>query len=475
MPPGLPRPLRGRSRETQWGFDYLTPSESEAVHTDGVLLFRMVWLYLIAEAVAEELNLPKPFMGLEQPKDPELCVRPQEMGLAPPPEGFASCWAMDAIKDLIREKEFYMWHLDQGPLGHEKRKPTTIMSSTPPPPDVLVTGPGHGMAAPPPREGSTLDSPWPSAAWSAWAPGLKAILKREVLSAVDSWTSVRCRALRDQENFLRHVVQGHVDFRRDCAACLAGAARGARHDRRSVHDAWVLHVDLMGPFAGGADEHGKVRYVLTGVLTIPDFTKVSQAIQQSEDLASGSTDIGNAASAGAVPSEDKVAAPADHMCVPLSSLGPPVSMFQVSPSEDEFADYEPSEAGAGEDVLALQEEPVELPISEAEQRAADRANQRWKAAAAALQLQDCPVLEVPLMRMLPDKCQQTVAQGLTAMMAHLAYEGFMIRRLHSDRGREFNNGAVQRLCRPSPKRTTRSKMVGLRVIMPVLRDEPEPY
>ena len=59
-----------------------------------------------------------------------------------------------------------------------------------------------------------------------------------------------------------------------------------------------------------------------------------------------------------------------------------------------------------------------------------------------------------MVRMLPDKSQQSVAQGLAAMMGHLRYEGFMLRRLHSDRGREFNNGVVQRLCRQRDLRQT---------------------
>ena len=265
MPPGLPRPVRGRSSNTQWGFEHLTPSEGEAIQEDGALMFRMVWLYLIAEAVAEELGKPKPFIGLEHPRDPEAWAQPEEMGLDVPSHGFASCWALDAIKDLIKEHKFYLWHFDQGPLGHEKRKPTTVMSSIPAPPDALVSGPGHGV--PSKQTEQKNGSSWPSSAWSAWAPGLKGILKREVVSALDAWCSEKCSALRDQENFFRHVVQGPVDFRRDCSACLAGAARIEWHRRKSVHDAWVLCVDLLGPFAEGADKHGKVRYALTGILT----------------------------------------------------------------------------------------------------------------------------------------------------------------------------------------------------------------
>ena len=436
MPPELPRPLRGRTLASQWGFDHLTPSEREMVLTDGILMFRMVWLYLIAEAVAAELHRPTPFFGMENPKDPETWACPEDLGFQVPDGGLASCWALEAIKDFAADHELYFWHLDQGPLGHEKRKPTAILSSIPPPPDVQVSGPGHGFCAE-----RTSPNSWPSSAWAAWAPGLKAIIKREVLSTVDAWSSEKCNALREQENFLRHVVQGHVDFRRDCAACLAGAARGSRHNRKSVHDAWVLNVDLMGPFSEGADEHGKVKYVLTGILTVPDFSCVTDAVRESDDIAAGSKDA---------PSVDPEAPglPAGvRDTVPLSSLGPQPSRVCSPIPESDLEEYEPSENGEDEDVLTLQPDEAVLPETEAEAAAVERANRRWQEAALALQLWECPVLEIPLLRMLPDKSQQTVSQGLAAMLAHLRYEGFMVRRLHSDRGREFNNGVVQRLCR----------------------------
>ena len=424
MPPDLPRPLRGRTVSTQWGWEYLTPSEKELIIADGILMFRMVWLYIIAEAVAEELNLPKPFFGLEHPKDPETWACPRDLGFQAPEEGLASCWALDAIKDFATEHEMYFWHFDQGPLGHEKRKPTTIMSSIPAPPDVSVFGPGHGRSSQQPQAQLGSDSPWPSSAWSAWAPGLKAILKREVLSVLDAWTSHSCRALRERENFLRHVVQGHLDFRRDCSACLAGAAR-ARHNRRSVHDAWVLRIDLMGPFLEGADEHGRVKYVLTGVLTVPDYSVVSQAVQVSEDIAAGGKMPDEVFSQGSGLNKEG----SELECSsrpPLSTLGPPVSMQLESIVEDDCDEYEPSDvegasecAGVPDDVMALQPEEPEPMESNAEEQAATRANRRWVEAASALQLQECPTLELPFLRMLPNKSQLTVAQALATMLSQI--------------------------------------------------------
>ena len=396
LPPELPRPLRGRTPSTQWGFDYLTPSEREAIYTDGVLMFRMVWLYLIAEAMAEERQLPKPFFGMEHPKDPDSWASPEDLGFGSPPDGFASCWALDAIKDFASQHELHFWHLDQGPLGHERRKPTTILSSVPPPPDVQVSGPGHGV------KGTDVPSAgsWPSTAWAAWAPGLKAILKREVLSAVDAWSSEKCSALREQENFLRHVVQGHVDFRRDCAACLAGAARGARHNRRSVHDAWVLHLDLLGPFMEGADEHGRVKYALTGILTVPDLSRVSDSVKESEDIAAGSP-------ADLHPNVEPPGVPVEARSnLPLSFLGPSPCQLPGPPEDCTLEEYEPSEAADVGDVMELQRDSESMPETEAEASAVARANKRWRDAAQALQLQACPVIE-----------------------------------------REFNNGVLHRVCR----------------------------
>ncbi len=263
---------------------------------------------------------------------------------------------------------------------------------------------------------------------------------------MDAWCSEKCCVLRDRENFLRHVVQGHVDFRRDCSACLAGAARGKRHNRKSVHDAWTLHVDLLGPFAEGADEHGQVRYALTVILTIPDFSRVADAVRASDDIASG--EVVEVPMGGPVEANAHGRRGSIDLEPLTSSLGPPPSVpLEAIEEDDDSEGYEPSEHGESVDVMTLEAEGEEDQETEVEAGNITRANERWKAAATALQLQECPTLEVPLLRVLPNKSQQSVAQALAAMITHLRYEGFMIRRLHSDRGREFNNGLVQRLCR----------------------------
>ena len=139
--------------------------------------------------------------------------------------------------------------------------------------------------------------------------------------------------------------------------------------------------------------------------------------------------------------------------LPLSTLGPPVSALLDPVAENDDEEYEPSDTegpaesgGASGDALALETEEPECPESSAEAQAVDRANRRWVAAASTLQLQACPVLEVPFIRMLPNKSQPTVVQALAAMLSQIQYEGFMVRRVHSDRGREFNNSGVHRTC-----------------------------
>ena len=130
-----------------------------------------------------------------------------------------------------------------------------------------------------------------------------------------------------------------------------------------------------------------------------------------------------------------------------------MSVLLAPVEEEDYEGYEPSgdegDPGPHRDldkVLALQPEEEEAPESEAEQQAIARANRRWVDAASALQLQACPVIEIPFIRTLPNKSQTTMVQALAAMLSQIQYEGFMVRRVHSDRGREFNNSGVHHLC-----------------------------
>ena len=94
--------------------------------------------------------------------------------------------------------------------------------------------------------------------------------------------------------------------------------------------------------------------------------------------------------------------------------------------------------------------------------------------ASALQLRSCPVIEVPFLRMLSNKSQPTVTQALAAMLSQIQYEGSMVRRVHSDRGCEFNNTGVHRLCgqrnlyETFTRGMTPNKTAALKPFMPAL-------
>ena len=172
-------------------------------------------------------------------------------------------------------------------------------------------------------------------------------------------------------------------------------------------------------------------------------------MRESDNLACGGAPENPPDEPGPAPSAELDPAPVAFVqgALPMSSLGPPMSNpLQPIREDEDLEENVPSEVGDFDHAGLAGFEDVEAPETEKEARMVAQANARWSRAAAALQLQECPTLEIPLLRTLPDKSQQSVARGLAAILRHLRYEGFMVRRLHSDRGREFNNNLAQKLC-----------------------------
>ena len=254
---GGPRPLRDRHGDGRWGRDNLSEWEQWRVKQDTIMVFRMLFLWMVAAVVARGRGDREPDFLMEHPEDPKNFVKDVEP---------ASLWATPEIRFLERVLGWSAWEFDQGPLGHVRRKPTRVLSSVPCPRELLgVRGPSTVSAEERDHDGAGFRS----VTWAAWAPQLKVVIKDIVETSLAGATLDRVMKL--DASFLEHLRRDHMPYRRDCRACLAGAFRGHMHRRIVAPEAWCLSLDVIGPARQGQDEYiKKVKYGLIGTLVVPD-------------------------------------------------------------------------------------------------------------------------------------------------------------------------------------------------------------
>ena len=258
VPGGGPRPLRARYGPERFALEGLTDWELRKVKGDCILIFRMIFLQLLAEAEARRRRKMSPTFLMEHPGDPEEYMN--DTGV-----DYPSIWTWPEIEFLSRLLGLKKWEFDQGPLGHPRRKPTCILSNRDPPHGLQGL---RGCSTVPREEVAKHHDGFRSAAWAAWAPGLKDIIKDilcESLGRGKAYAMLR----RLDRGFLDHLRRDHIPYRRDCRACLAGYFRGHQHRRVAVPDGWTLSVDCVGPIKNGLSEFGpQVKYALIGVLVV---------------------------------------------------------------------------------------------------------------------------------------------------------------------------------------------------------------
>ncbi|CAE7508968.1 unnamed protein product [Symbiodinium sp. CCMP2592] len=251
------RPLRDRDGDGRWGRADLSEWEAWRVRQDTIMTFRMIFLWMVATAVARGNGCQDPDFLMEHPEDPQEFL---------PKKGLASLWAFPEVQFLKKEMKWWWWAFDQGPLGHPRRKPTRVLSSQPCPKALQdVRGPSVVSE----EERDADGEGFRAARWAAWSPGLKCAVQRAVEESLAGATLESICKLDGA--FLEHLQRDHTPFRRDCRACLAGHFRGHAHRRIVAPDAWTLSLDLIGPTRQGSDEYvRKIRYGLIGTLVVPD-------------------------------------------------------------------------------------------------------------------------------------------------------------------------------------------------------------
>ena len=216
-----------------------------------------------------------------------------------------------------------------------------------------------------------------SKALARWAPGMMRELARCLRKEVDGQSKVKVKSLSWEE----HVKLGHLPFRRDCRVCQEASARDRPH-RRVRHPAGnVLSVDLSGPFIMGTDVDGvqDKRYLLVAAYTWPQInTSEGEELPGDEP---GGEEEGGGLEEGLLPEEEPGEEAAEEG-------------FEVG--------------GAAEE----QEQPI-LPEPQKEPH---------------------PLKTLYMTVPLRSKDRKEVLAAIQEVYIRLRREGFLVLRLHSDRG-----------------------------------------
>ena len=377
--PGPPV-IRGRFGESCWGLQGVDLSDQDKLFEDDCLLMRTLLLKVVA-ATGLKLACPDspPLLSLlENPRDPVSFLGSEA-------EHLPSLWITPEWLTVQEFLGLQQYHLNQGPLGHTKVKPTTVAA--------------HGLYWPVWARDITDKTCYPSCAvgsddsktWAAWAPGLKAAVREAIDNLGDVWHRYKVdpealKALAPRKvrtSFADHVANGHVPFRADCRHCLEGRLRARPHRRQPAADSFVLSLDLMGPHKSGRDEIlDEVRYVLVAVYTFPETLGVGGS---------------------AAPDEP--------------ARGPPLDVDEQEWEIPENLD------------------PVEPDIVEPQPDLSEE-----------LELPTVPMVELVWVEPLARKTESETLRAVKRVTAAITLLGLPVIRVHTDGGREFCNKGFRAFC-----------------------------
>ena len=410
--PGPP-PLRSREGECRFGLGGLSAARRRQVVDDTVLFMRTLGLYMVAADAASESGGGRVGLVLESPQDPET-YSPSEPGEEPKP----SFWAWKEWRDFGMRYGMSLVSFDQGPFGHERRKPTSLGANL----DILsqlkeVRGPGEAVGLKDSLEQRMEDS----RAWAAWAPGLKAALKVAIRVTSEEWSSGVVAARRlSREQWIAHLKNDHQPYRNECRTCLEAAGRSRPHRRVEHPRAFTLSIDLGGPYVTGRDQLGaRMKYMVVGVYTVP-VTKEGKRCLVADTLAETVEEASGAERAEAERLEEAGGDP-ERDGLPRQNGG-----------AGDGADGE----GDGLEVVAekRRHEPEDL----ADDMAAWEKRIEWEEGVEVRQLTFVEAVE--------SRHSSHILKALGKIYAKIRYLGLPVLRLHSDRAAELKAKPIKEWC-----------------------------
>ena len=206
--PGPP-PVRSRSGPERFGLRDLSPGLRECALQDTLLWLRFIWLYSLAQ---ESRDAKVGFLN-ESPEDPELFKKEDD------PNEYPSFFSWPEWKAVRDRYALFEVGFDQGPFGHEVRKPTRLGTNL----GLLkelqnVRGPGCGSK----EAATTLDQRLErSKKWAAWAPKLK----DRILEAIVAEFKIPLVRKMSDAQWRQHRANDHLPFSSECLDCQVGGGR----------------------------------------------------------------------------------------------------------------------------------------------------------------------------------------------------------------------------------------------------------
>ena len=201
---------------------------------------RMMFLWMIAEMGAEKGGLRKPFFFMEQP-------------------GSMEWWKGDEWQRF--RDEYQMSQVCVGANENKIFHGATNMNFL-----NYICEPLDGVRYPSTWTARLIEAVFEGIQdWMKWPDQVR---QAQLLCKMEG--RLQDMSEKDLKRWARHVRDGHVPFDKRCRTCVTNAASGRPHRRVLNPSAYVLSVDVAGPFrTKGCDADGKYRYVLVGSYCMP--------------------------------------------------------------------------------------------------------------------------------------------------------------------------------------------------------------
>lgn len=377
---GAPRPIRRWGGEEN-GVKDLTEDERQKIEDDDVLLWRMVFLQMLATYLRRARGIHNEVsFALEQPASPKAYM----------PE-VVSFWGTEEWKKV---KEEFGWEevtFQQKPLGGAVCKPTTFAGN------MELIPENFRMKS----EGKTkVKGSWELA---RWAPGIMNMLAQALLKTSFN-RSPQLKVLSWEES----VLFGHTPARRDCRVCQENQ-QGSPHRRVKRPLAGVLSLDTAGPLVPAYDQGGHVaRYVLVGSLTWAVPKGRTDEVQDEEILEEEMVDI----------------EPQKEDEEKEKEGGEPV---EEEPEKEDLEDEAPrgglseAEEAEGRDLVLGDDGNFEIRPESQEEG-----------------LEDYDIRVFRMAVPMRNKKSKEVTRTTMELVLRLCMDGYAVDRIHTDRGREFS-------------------------------------